>query len=124
MAESSKDPPVQDTSASNPQRKNDAYEMTEDELRRLTEERDAASGAEFARLEGEVRAAKGKLAFQTEKKERQKREAQRQLDGTVAPKPFDGAMYSVTGRRAEGDQKMEFEGWSVLSSHGDEKEKK
>lgn len=32
----------------------------------------------------------------------------------MTSKPLDGAMYSATGRRAEGDQKTEFEGWSVL----------
>lgn len=61
----------------------------------------------------QVRAAAAKLAFRKEKKERRKEKARNELDDAVAPKPFDGALYSTTGRRGEGDQKTEFEGWSV-----------
>ncbi|KAF3041275.1 hypothetical protein E8E12_001683 [Didymella heteroderae] len=98
--------------------------MTDEQLQRLTAERDAASGEERKRLEGEVGAAEGRLEFQRGKKERQRQRGQRELDGAVAPKPLDGALYSSTGRRAEGDRKTEFEGWAVLPDSRDEEERK
>lgn len=110
----------------------DEYDMTDEDLQHLTEQRDKASGEERTRLEREVRAASARRSFQRQKKERQSREAQKKLDDAVAPRPwvitdvflrasgladgssFDGALYAATGWRAEGGQKIESEGWSVL----------
>ncbi|KAF3032623.1 hypothetical protein E8E11_001885 [Didymella keratinophila] len=114
MASPSNDPPAQVDTRHDSDSSDNGFEMTDEGLRRLTEQRDRASGEELTRREEEVRAAAARLAFRKEKKERQKQKAQNGLDDAVAPKPFDGALYSATGRRAEGDQKTEFGGWSVV----------
>ena len=123
MTSPSQPPPAQADAPTDSDSEDNEFDMSDADLQRLTEERDKASGEDRARLEEEARIAAAQLAHKKDKKERQKRDRHAKLEDAVAPKPFDGALYSATGRRVESDQKTEFEGWRVLDGTKDEGKK-